>query len=398
MNRPIYNNDLVILAAARITRSVAAGMINVAFPYFVLTEFHYGALVIGLIYVAATMATAVVSFFVGISADIWGKRGTLITASLFLPISALMVYLSHGLWLIVPAAMLGGYSATGSLAGGGIGGVVQPIQSAVLAGLVKGHERTRYFALFTFGAGVTAAFGALLTKVFNVRDIFLAAAIISAFGIPLLWKVRVDNVKGKITRLKTGKIIGKFTLTGMLNGFAQGLVIPFLIPFFVLFYHIPKSEMAEFAFASGLLGAFALLAAPALERNFGFLNSVLLTRGVGLVLFVLFPIIHFLPLAVAIYILAPSLRVAALPIQQSELTRRVDEDEMGRALGINQVARLAASSAASGISGHMLENSLFELPFFLYGLVMAANLLLYVKFFGVKANRKSGAKPQSDEK
>lgn len=395
---PAYRQDLFILALARISRSVAAGMINIAFPYYVLTEFHYGALVIGLIYVAATVATAMISFLVGISADIWGKRQTLIAASLLLPVSAGLVYLSHNLWLIVPAAMLGGYSATGSLAGGGIGGVVQPIQSAVLAGLVKGDERTRYFALFTFGAGLTAALGALLAKVFEVRDIFLVAAVISALGIPFLWKVHVDDVRGKMMRLKTTKVIGKFTLTGMLNGFSQGLVIPFLIPFFVLVYHVPKSEMSVYAFASGLLGSISILAAPALERKLGFLNSILLTRGLGLALFVIFPLIRFLPAAVAIYILAPSLRVAALPIQQSELTKRVDGDEMGRALGINQVARLAASSVGSGISGHLLENSMFELPFFLYGLIMAGNLLLYVRFFGMKSKQETDQKPVSVDK
>ncbi len=80
--------------------------------------------------------------------------------------------------------------------------------------------------------------------------------------------------------------------------------------------------------------------------------------------------------------MAPALRVAGLPIQQSELTKRVDEDEMGRALGINRVARLIATSAGIGVSGHLFDAAHFEIPFFLYGLVMAGNLLLYMKFFG----------------
>jgi len=359
-------------------------MINIAFPYYVLTAFHYGALAIGLIYVAATVATAILSLLVGVTADVWGKPGTLISASLLLPVSAIMVYLSGNLWLIVTAAMLGGYSATGSLAGGGIGGVVQPIQSAVLAGLTTNEERTRCFSLFTFVSGMTAALGALFSKLFEVRDIFLIAAIISALGIPFLWRVHVADATGRLARLNTKNTIGKFTLTGALNGFSQGLVVPFLIPFFILVYHVPKSEMSVFAFASGVLGSFSMLAAPVLERKLGFLNSILVTRGIGLTLFVIFPIIRFLPVAVIIYILAPSLRVAALPIQQSELTKQVDGDVIGRALSVNQVARLAASSAGTGVSGHLLDTSLFELPFFIYGLIMAGNLLLYIKFFSAR--------------
>lgn len=359
-------------------------MINVAFPYYILTTLRYGAFVIGLIYVSATIATAVLGFFSGITTDVWGKRGTLIIASALLPLSAILVYLSPSLWIIVPAAMLGGYSATGSLAGGGIGGAVQPIQSAVLANLAPNDKRTKYFSVFTFLSGVTAALGALLSKAFNVHDIFLASAVISALGVPGLWFLKVPEAKGKIGKLKTKSTIGKFTLTGMLNGFSQGLIVPFLIPFFVLVYHVPKNQMSEYAFASGALGSFAILGAPLLEKYFGFVKSIVFTRGLGTILFVLFPIIRFLPFSIFIYIIGPALRVAALPIQQSELTKRVDEEEMGRALGINQVARLAASSTGTGLSGYLMDTALFEIPFFAYGAIMLTNLYLYIRFFGEK--------------
>ncbi len=364
-------------------------MINVAFPYYILTRLHYGAFVIGLIYVSATVATAALGYLSGVTTDVWGKRGTLIIASALLPISAIMVYMSTSLWMIVPAAMVGGYSATGSLAGGGIGGAVQPIQSTVLAGLAPNEQRTKYFSFFTFLSGVTAALGALLSKAFDIREIFLASAIISAVGVPGLWYLKVADAKGRIGRLKTKTTIGKFTLTGMLNGFSQGLVVPFLIPFFVLVYNVPKSQMSEYAFASGILGSFAILGAPLLERYFGFVKSIVFTRGLGTVLFVIFPVIRLLPLSVLIYIIGPALRVAALPIQQSELTKRVDEDEMGRALGINQVARLAASSTGTGLGGYLMDTAFFEIPFFAYGAIMAANLYLYIRFFGLKQSRKA---------
>ena len=378
------NRDITVLGFSRVTRSIAAGMINVAFPYYILMTLHYGAFVIGLIYVSATVGTAIFGFFSGIATDVWGKRGTLIIASALLPVSAVIVYFSSSLWTIVPAAMIGGYSATGSLAGGGIGGAVQPIQSAVLAGLAPHEKRTRYFSFFTFLSGVTAAIGALFSKLFDVRDIFMVSAIISAAGVPGLWYLHVAEARGKIGKLKTKSTIGKFTLTGMLNGLSQGLIVPFLIPFFVLVYHVPKSLMSEYAFASGLLGSFAILGAPMLEKYFGFVKSIVVTRGIGTVLFVVFPLLRFLPVAVFIYIIGPALRVMALPIQQSELTKRVDNDEMGRALGINQVARLAASSTGTGLSGYLMDTALFEMPFFIYGVIMAANLYLYIKFFGTR--------------
>ena len=377
-----HRRDVALLALARLGRSIAAGMINLAFPYYILIRFHHGALVLGLIYVAATLAGAGLSLLVGVGADIWGRRGTLVAANLLLPLSAMMVYLSHSLWLVVPAAMLGGYSSTGSLGGGGVGGVAQPVQSVVLAQLTPHRERTRYFSLFTFLAGAAGALGALLAKLLAVHDIFLVAAVVSAAGIPFLWSIRVEPPgRASLASLRTKTTIGKFTLTGMLNGFSQGLVVPFLIPFFIMVYRLPKSEMSVFAFTAGALGAVSILGAPLLERKLGFLRSILLTRGITLALFLAFPFIRFLPASAMIYIVAPSLRVAGLPIQQSELTKRVDEGEMGRALGINRVARLMATSAGIGVSGHLMDAAHFEVPFLLYGLVMTGNLMLYVKFF-----------------
>lgn len=377
-----FNYEIGVLVASRVLRSVAAGMISVAFPYYILSTLHYGAFVIGMIYVAATIATALFGLLFGTLADLWGRKPSLLVASFFLPVSAILVYLSGSLWVIFPAAMLGGFSATGSLAGGGVGGVVAPIQNAVLTGLTTEAKRTRYFSVLTFISGTTAALGSLLSRLVSVRGVFLVAMLISLAGTAILILLHVPSPKGKMTRLNAKVTIGKFTLTGMLNGFSQGLVIPFLIPFFVLLYHLPKSEMAIYAFIGGLAGSFSLLAAPLLEKRLGFVGSIITSRGIGALLFVAFPLVHILAVSLLIYVIAPAFRVVALPIQQSELTKRVDNDEIGRALGINQVARLAASSTGTGLSGLLMDAAAFGIPFFAYGAIMVGNLYLYLRFFG----------------
>ncbi len=367
-------------------------MINIAFPYYILVELHRGAAVIGLIYVAASVATAVLSLVFGVTTDVLSKRGTLLITSMLLPISALMVYLSPNLWVTVLAAMLGGYSATGSLAGGGVGGAVQPVQNAVLTDLAPKEKRTVYFSFFTFLAGASGAFGSLLAGAFSVHDIFLVAAFIAILGILPLWFIKVRETNGGIRTLKDKRIIGEFSMTGLLNGFAQGLVVPFLIPFFLLVYHLPQTQMSEYAFLSGLIGSFSLLTAPLFEKYLGFVKSMLVTRGIGTVLFVLFPVVRFLPFSIFVYLIAPAFRVAAMPVQQAELTRRVDVDETGRALGVNQVVRLAASSVGTGLSGYFIDAALMDIPFFTYGIVMAANLYLYVRFFGTAHHGQTGEK------
>ncbi len=283
--------------------------------------------------------------------------------------------------------MIGGYSATGSLMGGGVGGAAQPIQIVSIAQLTTSENRTSVLSLFTFISGIFAALGALAARLFTVRDVFLAATLISLVGIATLAPLRLREYRGSIRRLSSKNVIGKFSLTGALNGFASGLVIPFLIPFFVIVYHVPKSQMSVYGFIAGALGALALLAAPHLERFWGFVHTVAFTRGLGTALLLLMPLSHFFPLALAIYLVTPAFRVMAVPVQQTAITEMVNFDEVGRALGLNQVARLTSSSGGIAFTGYMFNISEIALPFYVYTVVMGLNIYLYYRFFKAMEDR-----------
>ena len=373
--------QIFLLALFRTSRSIAAGMITIAFPYLVLTTRHYGALKLGLLYTSAALATAAFSLLCGFLTDVWGRGRTLFLAGLMLPVSSGIVCLSSRLPALFVACILGGYSATGSLMGGGVGGAAQPIQNAVIADLTTPENRTSCYSILTFLSGMFAAFGALMARFFEVQELFVAATLISGVGLVALFFLRTEKVRGNIRRLHSKLVIGKFTITGILNGFTQGLVVPFLIPFFVIVFHVPKSKMGVYAFAGGLLAAVALLAAPQLERRWGFVKSIAVTRGLGTVLVLLLPFCHVYAIAVAIYLVIPALRVTAVPVQQTALTEMVHQDELGRAMGINQVARLGASSGGIMLTGYLFEISEIPLPFCIYVAAMAVNIYLYFRFF-----------------
>ncbi|MGH9450033.1 MAG: MFS transporter [Terriglobia bacterium] len=375
------NQYLFLLAVFRVSRSLAAGMITIAFPYLILTTLHQSPLVLGLLYTSAALATAALGLFFGFLADVWGQKKTLIAVGLTLPLSSALIFASGHLLMLFIACMLGGYSATGSLMGGGVGGAAQPIQIVSLAQLTTTRNRTSVFSLFTFISGIFAALGALMARLFSVHNVFLAATIISLLGIATLAPVKFREYRGNIRTLSSKSVIGKFSLTGALNGFASGLVIPFLIPFFVIVYHLPKSQMSVYGFIAGSLGSCAILVAPRLERFWGFVRTVAFTRGFGTVLLLAMPLFHLFPLALAIYLVTPAFRVISVPVQQTALTELVNVDEIGRALGLNQVARLTSSSGAIAFTGYMFDIADFGLPFYAYALVMSLNIYLYFRFF-----------------
>jgi MFS family permease len=376
-----HRSQLVFLALFRISRSIAAGMITVAFPYLVLTYRHYSPLQLGLLYTSAAISTALLGLLFGFLTDSWGRGKTLLLVGLLLPVSSVIVLFSTRLPALFVATSLGGYSATGSLMTGGIGGAAQPIQNAVITDLTTPQNRTSYFSILTFLSGMFGAIGALLSKHTGVVNVFLDATVISGGGLVFLAFIKTTDIRGNLRRLHSKVVIGKFTVTGILNGFSLGLVVPFLIPFFVIVYHVPKSEMAVYAFASGALAAFALLAAPRLEQTLGFVKSIAVTRGIGTVLLLFLPFWHVFAIALAVYLVTPALRVMAVPVQRTAFTEMVKQDELGRALGISQVARLGASSGGITLTGYLFNISEIAAPFCIYAAVMAANICLYFHFF-----------------
>lgn len=379
--------QLSLLLVFRVTRTLSAGLIAVVFPYYVLTEFHYSAFTLGLIYAAATVATAIFALLLGYLADVWSRKWTLLLAGLLLPVGAVLAFLSGHLAVLFAAAMFGGFSATGARASGAAGGAAQPVQNAVIADLTDLSNRTRYFAIFVFLSGLAGAGGMLLAKAVGGRDAFLVAFLVSGaglFAVLLLSFPDRPKVHGPKLRLKSLKVIGKFSITGAVNGFSQGLIMPFLIPFFVIVYHIPRQRMAVYGFVAEILSSTALLLAPSIERRMGFVKGVAFTRGAGALLLLLLPLTKNLPLALAIYVLTPTLRVVAVPAQQTALTAMVHEHETGRAMGVSQVARLSASTGAILFTGYAFSAEDIALPFYTYAAVIAFSLVLYFRFFGAR--------------
>ena len=385
-DRPTDGRSLAFLAVLRVFRSVSAGMINVAFPFLVLAELHLGTFLLGLMYAAATVATALLGLGIGFAADLVGRRLAFVIALVLLPLSAILVVSSTSVPSLFIAAAVGGISATGSLPGGGVGGAAQPIQSTLTTELSSRKDRTKYYSLLAFISGIASAAGAYLGGFGSIQEVFAFAAFLGAASLLLTPFVRMGTTVRRSLALKSGAAIGKFSLTGMLNGLSQGLITPFLIPFFIVVYSVTRDQMNVYAAASGIVASFAMLLAPRLERKVGFLRGILVTRGASVLLAVAMPLVRVLPVTLFVYLALPATRVMALPVQQAAMMDMVSEDERGAAFGINQTTRLLASSGGTYFSGFEFASmetdpAAIDLPFGLYGLVLGFNLVLYWFFF-----------------
>lgn len=376
----------ILLLIFQVSRTAASAMIAVAVPYLVLQQLRYGSAVLSYVYMTGLISAAGIGLAVGYMSDRWNRKGTLVLSGVTVPISALMVYFFPNLPVLLAASLVGGFAATGSLAGGAIGGAARLVETAIIAEVTSLDRRTWYFAIRGFIGAVGAAGGAWLVRFFSLNHSFLAAGVISALGmlalVPLkLPRRAVRQNHPPEVRKASRKAIGKFTVVGMLNGFSQALITPFLIPFFFLTYGIGKSQMASYTAIATMVGAAAMLTAPIMEKHWGFVYTITFTRAFGTLLLIVMAVWHNRDLALAIYLLLPALRIAGRPAQQSALTQRVHADSISSALAINQAARVGSSSGAVLLTGYLFESSVIEAPFFLYAVVMGVNIYLYFRFF-----------------
>ncbi|MCL4437715.1 MFS transporter [Patescibacteria group bacterium] len=371
----------------RILRSVSAGMLIVVFPYFILKNFSHPSLTLGLLYTAGTITTAFAGALFGILFDKHPNKMLVIAVNGLLILGLLALVLGDkSLPFVFIASALGGFSATGSIAGGGVGGVAAPIQNAVAARLIPENERTNAYTVLMFIGGIASIVGIAVAGILKAETNFEIAAVLAIISIiPLLFLPKKSfRVIAKTTQDGRGQALRNFSITGLLNGLAQGLIIPFLIPFFFLVYHVSSAQMSIYASVSGILAILAILSAPWLDKNFGLVKSMILTRGIGIFAIIALPLVRYFPLAIFIYLITPALRVMALPVQQRAITSIAGEGDTATVLGFNQSTRLLAASGGSAIAGLLFEQSLIAIPFYGYAVVAGYNLYLYKKFFGKK--------------
>ncbi|WP_232085617.1 MFS transporter [Conexivisphaera calida] len=379
MRRP-----LMVLAGMRVTRSLAAGVIYIIYPYIALKDLGLPAKELGIIYAAAALATALLSILVGYAADLMGRRASLYMASSLMVVSSLLLLLRIDIYTAVAAAILGGISATGTMGAGGVGGAVAPVQTAILADLTSREERTRYITWLNFGSTLASTAGLFVGGIMDYEAGLATATVLGLAALLSVALLDTPEVRARTARMgrEGSRVAAKFSATGILNGLSSGLVSPFLVPIFILLYDIPRSTMGIYSSLSSIIAVFVMLSAPAMERKLGFVRSIAITRGATVVLLALFPFIRILYVSLAIYLAYPALRVAALPVQTSGMVSMVPPEERGRTTGFNQGFRLAFASVGTLVASPFIDPGLLWVPFIAYSAIMSANVALYRRFFG----------------
>ena len=166
------------------------------------------------------------------------------------------------------------------------------------------------------------------------------------------------------SRSMVAKLAGLFAI----DAFAGGFIVQSIVAYwFYLRYETDLNALGGIFFGTNFLAALSFLAAPAIARRIGLLNTMVFTHLPSNFLLILVPFMPNLKLAVVMLLVRNLLSQLDVPTRQSYSMAVVDPDERAASAGILSVARNAGAAIAPLFTGPILGIPSLGLPFLLAG-------------------------------
>jgi MFS family permease len=376
-------------------RSLAYGFLSVMLGVY-LGAVGLSTTAIGWIFTAALAGGALMTVAITSVADRFGRRALLVGGALLMAAAgAVFVFSRDPAWLALAAA-LGAMSPSGKEVGPFLA-----LEQAVLPQTTDDRQRTAVFAAYNLIGSFAGAVGALavgIPQIFSLDAlaghrlllwIYTGLALLLT-GLFLMLSPAVEASKSTVTRARgvrksrpmVAKLAGLFALDACAGGFiVQGL----LAYWFHVRYGIDGALLGGIFFATNFLAALSFLAAPALARRFGLLNTMVFTHLPSNVLLLIVPFMPTARAAILVLLLRHLLSQMDVPTRQSYTMAVVEPGERAAAAGILSVARNVGASIAPLFAGATLAAPALGLPFLLAGgLKIVYDIWIYLEFRGVK--------------
>jgi MFS family permease len=356
------------------------------------------------------------TYVIGVAADEWGRRRTLIGLALLMAATGVVFGLTRLYPLLLVAAFFGtlGTSAAETAP-------FLPIDQAMLPQTTSPAGRTALFARYNLVAYTSAALGALaagLPDVLASHGLSHDAGLRLVFGlyvvVALLVTVLVAQLSAQVEAQATAqngqpdvsasmaaktatrwrrlvpplgasrpvvlRLAGLFSVDAL----AGGLVVQsLLVLYFHLRFGVNLASLAALFFGANVLSALSLLAAAPLARRFGLLNTMVFTHLPSNVLLALVALMPTFPLAALLLLARQALSQMDIPTRQAYSMALVPPDARTATASVTSLARSAGAATSPVVAGALLQGSLIVvgLPLLLSGAIKSAyDLTLWAVF------------------
>lgn len=391
------SGDGWLLFASCALRSFAYGFLSVFLGLY-LAALGLSHAAIGWIFTAALAGGAVMTIVITAIADSYGRKALLIIGALLMALAGSIFAVSEEPILLAIAATIGTISPSGKEVGPFLS-----IEQAILPQTTVDRHRTAVFSAYNLVGSFAGAIGALavslpsffaLTPIVGYRSLiwgYVASAIVLAMLFAFL-SPQVEAAKKtasaarRIGLQKSRGMVAKLAGLFALDAFAGGFIVQSIVAYwFYLRFETDLNALGAIFFGTNLLAALSFLAAPAMARRFGLLNTMVFTHLPSNFLLLLVPLMPSVELAVGVLLARHLLSQMDVPTRQSYTMAVVDPDERAASAGVLSVARNAGAAAAPIFTSVILASPTLGLPFLLAGgLKIVYDLWVFTVFRHVK--------------
>jgi MFS family permease len=374
----MLSRDVPLLFVTRVLRMIAYGSSSLILVLY-LAALELDERQIGVLLSMTLVGDTALSLWISTVADRMGRKWMLIAGAVLMVLGGAAFALTSSFLPLLLAATIGVISPSGNEVGPFLA-----IEQAALAQQVAARERTRVFAWYHLAGALATAAGALLCGLYvqlmegrgtlpvrSYGGVFIAYALVGlvlailfsrltpASEIPATPKagdrspdrlfLGLHQSRGVVLRLA-----GLFAFDSFAGGFILQSVIAY---WFKLRFDADPATLGGIFFGANLLAGFSALAAAALARRFGLINTMVFSHAPSNVLLILVPFMPTLPLAVAVLLLRFAISQMDVPARQSYTLAVVAPDERSAAAGVTGVARTSGASVSPLIAGPLLQSA-----------------------------------------
>lgn len=390
------------LLAARFTRSVGQGVLIVDIALY-LHVLGWSGAAIGATLSGAGFFAAFGSVSVGLFSDRLWRKPFLLAAEGVTLVCALTLLFVQQWWVLVLAIILAGFGRgqTGSA------GPFSPAEQSWLAEAVSPERRGRIYslnaALGFFGMAIGAALAMLpavwrdaLGQAGSYVPLFAIVAIGSAVNLWVLFgatesaraayrrrrREQTRQQRGSVQQRRENRVLLRLVQMNAANGLSIGLTGPLISYWFALKFNVgPEAIAPIMAFAFACAGIASMLTGR-LTDWLGLVRSVVVTRGIGIVLLGVLPLSPFFLVAALIYLLRLAFSGSSLGARQAQVVSLVGDERRGLATSMNAASFQVPQAVGPAIAGALIGAGWFAVPFYAGAALQLAYVSAYGRVFG----------------
>ncbi|MFI9592798.1 MFS transporter [Nonomuraea sp. NPDC052265] len=362
-------NGLLVIAA-RALRTFGYGCTSVLLAEL-LTQDGDAPWQTGLLLAVASTGSVFASLVLGLFADVWGRRRTLVACGCLMAVTGAVFALSESYPVLIAAAFIGTISPSTN-----DNTPFSGVEQAILAQTCPQARHTSVFTCYNVTAMASGALGALAAAALGLQPwtsapdaAFALYALLAAGTVTLFWNLTPEAEPPRTApsgqERRRGRMSGQVRLLAglsALDALAGGLAVQAVLAWwFAHRYGATTTQLGLVFFAANLLPALAQLTAPLLAARRGLLATMLLPHTVANLLLACIPFAPNLATAVTLLLLRQTVSKIDVPARQAFTAAVVPSAHRVAAASMTSLARSVAVSVAPIAATTMLTGTLAAL-------------------------------------